>query len=217
MRRLTTDHPDDNWSTLLNYVYPGEDHFARIRHDGECEGVSLLQWIRRQCVARGCDEFPGVTNEEIDGTLSGCMMDGEGCPIALAYTFACQAVHLRDRLKRIEDILGDEYDLDRLQAWGKAYREGRMGIFALWPGADAWVVERGEEDEPVDVAGFVFLAEVMGMAILSPTMGDDGDIDYIMDALAGETAEFDSSDVYVYPMSDVYPTYEAAKAALEAR
>lgn len=39
----------------------------------------------------------------------------EGCPVALAYCFACQAANLRDRLKAIEDILGEEYDLDQLR------------------------------------------------------------------------------------------------------
>ena len=40
------------------------------------------------------------------------------CPIAKAF----------DRLAAIEDILGDEYDLDRFRELTEAYREGRLEI-----------------------------------------------------------------------------------------
>lgn len=92
---------------MLNYVY-GKDGFAHIRSDGEKDDVPLTAWAKAQCLQRGCDEFPGETPEEIDEALCDCQMDCPECPIALAYCFACQAVHLRDRLKRYEDILFDE-------------------------------------------------------------------------------------------------------------
>ena len=41
------------------------------------------------------------------------------CPIAKAF----------DRLAAIEDILGDEYDLDRLRELAQADREGRVHIY----------------------------------------------------------------------------------------
>ena len=47
----------------------------------------------------------GVLPEEIDTTICDCMMDFPDCPIALAYCFASQAVHMRSRLKMYEDIL----------------------------------------------------------------------------------------------------------------
>ena len=49
------------------------------------------------------------------------MQEGKGCtdcPIAKAF----------NRLAAIEDILGDEYDLDRLRELAQADREGRVKI-----------------------------------------------------------------------------------------
>lgn len=114
MERLTKDSPKENFETMMNYVFV-KDGWAHIRHDGESENVPLTTWAKAQCIKRGCDDFPGETAKEIDETLCDCLMDGEGCPMALAYCFACQASHLRDRLKSIEDILGDVYDLDHLR------------------------------------------------------------------------------------------------------
>lgn len=108
MKRLTTETPNDNFGTMLNYVY-GKDGWAYIRHDGENGDVPLAEWCREQCL-RGCEafpsgEFPAGTPEGIDELLCSCMMDSPGYTVALAYCFACQAVHLRDRLKIYEDLL----------------------------------------------------------------------------------------------------------------
>lgn len=114
MKRLTTDNPRDNFETALNFVY-GKNGVAYLRSDGERDDVPLHEWAKRQCVSRGCDEFPGETLEEIDETICGCGFDFSGCPVYLAYTFACQAVHLRSRLKLYEDtglFPGDVSNLD---------------------------------------------------------------------------------------------------------
>lgn len=106
MKRLTTDNPNGNFETMLNYVY-GKEGFAHIRFDGEQDDVPLTSWAKAQCLYRGCDDFPAETPEEIDETLCECVMDCPECPIALAYCFASQAIHLRSRLKMYEDILFD--------------------------------------------------------------------------------------------------------------
>lgn len=106
MERLTTDNPKGNFETVLNYVY-SKDGIAYIRNDGVNDDVPLHEWARRECIARGCDNFSGDTFQEIDETICECAFDYGECPIFLAYTFACQACHLRDRLKRYED---DEQD-----------------------------------------------------------------------------------------------------------
>ena len=105
MKRLTTDNPDGNFETMLNFVY-GEDGWAHIRHDGENENVPLTEWAKKQCEEKGC--FLAGSAEEIDETLCDCRMDCPDCPIALAYCFASQSVHMRTRLKRYEDVLFDE-------------------------------------------------------------------------------------------------------------
>ena len=119
MKRLTTDTPDSNFETMLNFVY-GKDGWAHIRYDGENEDVPLHEWARKQCLSRWCDEFPAEMPEEIDQEICDCMMDCPDCPVALAYCFASQAVHLRDRLKMYEEILfskngTEQISLDRLR------------------------------------------------------------------------------------------------------
>lgn len=113
MKRLTTDAPDGNFETALNYVY-GKNGWAYIRHDGEHEDVMLTDWAKRQCKLHGCDEVLTETPEEIDERLCDCMMDGPICPVALAYCFAIQAVHMRGRLKKYEDIFFTEDGTERI-------------------------------------------------------------------------------------------------------
>lgn len=114
MKRLTTDTPDGNFETMLNFVF-GKDGWAHIRHDSEEGAVPLTQWAKAQCILHGCAEFPVETPEAIDEEICDCLtMDFSDCPIALAYGFAVQACHLRDRLKMYEDVLFAEDGTERL-------------------------------------------------------------------------------------------------------
>jgi len=92
----------------------GKNGWAYIRHDGEHEDVMLTDWAKRQCKLRGCDEVLTETPEEVDERLCDCMMDGPICPIALAYCFASQAVHMRSRLKKYEDVFFAEDGMERI-------------------------------------------------------------------------------------------------------
>lgn len=128
MERLTKETPQENFEIMMNYVF-SRDGWAHICHDGERADVPLTEWAKEQCLNRDCTYMKGLTiAKEIDETLCDCLMDGDGCPVALAYCFACQASHLRDRLKAIGDILGDEYDLDRLRELAKAEKDGRLVV-----------------------------------------------------------------------------------------
>lgn len=140
MKRLTTDHPQENFETMLNYVF-AKDGWAHIRHDGEREDVPLTDWAKAQCIKRDCICMWSETAKEIDEALCGCLMDGEGCPVALAYCFACQASHLRDRLKAIEDILGEEYDLDHLRGLHQAEKDERLVVLPCKLADTVYVVE----------------------------------------------------------------------------
>ena len=132
MKRLTTDTPNNNFETAMNFVRGGG--WATIRAVGDEEYVPLTDWAKAQCIAHGCDEFPGTTAEEIDEVISDCIMDEGTCPIALAYAFATQAVHLRDRLKAIEDVLGDDYDLIRIHELVQAEKDGRLVVLPVKEG-----------------------------------------------------------------------------------
>ena len=114
MKRLTTETPDGNFETMLNFVF-SQDGWAHIRHDSEEGAVPLAQWSKAQCILHGCGEFSAETPQEIDEEISDClMMDFPDCPIALAYGFAVQACHLRDRLKMYEDIFFADDGTERL-------------------------------------------------------------------------------------------------------
>lgn len=138
MKRMTCDDPQDNLMTMLNYVY-AKDGWAHIRHDGENEDVPLTDWVKAQCAKCEYEISVGDTPQKIDETLCECLMGGEGCPVALAYCFACQAVNLRTRLKAIEDILGEEYDLDQ-------FREAATKINE--PKGDGWISVKDSLPEP---------------------------------------------------------------------
>ena len=137
MKRLTSDQPAGNFETMLNYVFSQEGQ-AYIRSDGVSEQPMLLTtWIRKQCIAHGCDEFPDGTPEEIDQMICDCALDYSDCPLFLTYTFACQAVHMRDRCKVYEDVLqmlknqvGEENANDQGNA-GAAQADGGAGSAPL--------------------------------------------------------------------------------------
>mgnify|MGYP006922127108 FL=1 len=149
MKRLTTDTPDGNFETVLNFVY-GKDGWAYIRHDGEHEDVLLTDWAKRQCFLRGCDEVFVEKAEEIDQQLCDCMMDAPICPIALAYCFASQAVHLRGRLKMYEDAM----PLERAQELARAEKDGRLVVLPCKLHESIFYLEDGElfDDEPYEVS-----------------------------------------------------------------
>ena len=147
------------------------------------------------------------------------------------------AIH---RLAAIEDILGDEYDLDLLQKQIQAYREGRYiilkepeqaGVSRLRelaqadregrcmvqkfaPGSEVWIVERDEDGEATEVSGFVFVVSVSGVAIVSPSINGCSDLDFILGDFVEETASSFSGDFSGYPISDCYKSHEEAEAAL---
>ena len=142
MKRLTTDKPSGNFETMLNFVY-GKDGWAYIRHDGKKADVPLTGWAKKQCLEHGCDEFPETTPEEIDQEICDCMMDYPGCPVALAYCFASQAVHMRGRLKMYEDILFAEDGTERISL------EQLRTMSVPPPNPPLTLEELREMDEPV--------------------------------------------------------------------
>lgn len=122
------------------------------------------------------------------------------------------AIH---RLTAIEDILGDEYDLDELKEMVQAKREGRCVVQEFIPGGEVWVVERDEDGEATEVSCFVFVVSVSGVAIVSPSINGYSDLDFILYDFVAETAGSFSGDFSGYPISDCYKSHEEAEAALQ--
>lgn len=103
MNRFVTDKPQNNFETMLNYVY-SKDGQAYIRADENGNGTLLTEWVRDRCVEFGC-EFMKLAcgSDNIDELICDCAFDNYDCPLFVLYTCACQAVHLRDKLKTYED------------------------------------------------------------------------------------------------------------------
>ena len=170
-----------------------------------------------------------------------------GCPdFALPKIAGLIIQQVVDRLAAIEDILGDEYDLDRLSVMVnqcmtmreevaerfsltakipldrlrepvEADREGRCVAQKFAPGDEVWIVERDEDGDASEVSGFVFVVSVNGVAIVSPSIDDCNDIDFILSDFVKETAAEFSGSLSGYPIFDCYKSRDEAKAALKAR
>lgn len=149
--------------------------------------------------------------------------DGEFCDISmcreeLGGPFCeeghCSRRRVWERLKSIEDILGGDYNLDRLRELVQADREGRCVVTELAPGDEVWVVERDEDGNPDDFSGYIFITSVRGIAIVSPSINGCADLDFLLSDFVEETAMSGSGDFSGYPIVDCYGTCEEAKAAL---
>lgn len=116
MDRLTTDNPMTNQATLLNMAYAGEDHRVKLRIREE--GADLCEYIVE--AAQNEHGWCGVTPDEV--MAGGCLECD--CPYGTLSAVATQAAELRGRLKMIEDILGDTYDLDHLRELVTADQKG---------------------------------------------------------------------------------------------
>ena len=115
MKRMTTDNPQLNIERLLNTAR-AENNQA-VLHLGD-EVITLAEYVSKYAKETGCD----VTPESV--------MDGDNCiecdcPVAILNVLGIQAAENNARLKMIEKILGNDYDLDRLKELVEADREGR--------------------------------------------------------------------------------------------
>ena len=149
--------------------------------------------------------------------------DGNFCDIAMCKEIpckdgACDQKKTWERLKFIEDILGDDYDLDRLRDLVKADREGR------------YIIMRYAEREGVDRLRELAEADREGRCVVMPCKA--GDIVYSMFPFCGvnshEIRRIEISkegcfacSALMIPFSDfgktVFPTREAAEEALKER
>lgn len=113
------------------------------------------------------------------------------------------------RIKEIENILGDDYDLDLLQDMVAEVKNRKFTS-----GQEVWIVER-EDGEAAEYSGYVCVAQIDMVVIVSPYIDGSGDIVDILSDQIEQTAEGRTGDLEVYPISDCYETREAAAAALK--
>lgn len=119
MKRITTDDPMNTWQFLNVFfckeIVNGQEIFIRCG-DESGEDISLIDWIRNAAEIHGVDGYsdgPEIVGKLVYDRMQYGWKKIEGL-LGLFYDAALQAAVLRDRLKEIEDILGDDYDLEHL-------------------------------------------------------------------------------------------------------
>ena len=119
------------------------------------------------------------------------------------------------RLKKIEDILGEDYNLDHFREIVEADRDGRCVVLPFAPGDEVWVVERDETGEPDCVSGYVFVTAAPGVALVHPFIGGSGDLQDILQDCLDNTEMSSTWDIEAYSLDDCYVSRKDAEAALE--
>lgn len=107
MERLTKETPSNNREALFNYAYAKEQE-VWLRYAGGEEDIRLVEYLSQVAKEKGCECSP----EDI---LNGDACRECDCEVEVLNTVAIQAAELRGRLMAIEDILGEEYDLDHIR------------------------------------------------------------------------------------------------------
>lgn len=104
MERLTKKNPGTNLERLLNFAIAKD---KQVVLDYGFEKKPLVQVVVEKAKSMDCDATEQAVMYE--GQCMEC-----DCAVALMNMLGIQAAELHARLSLIEDILGDDYDLDRL-------------------------------------------------------------------------------------------------------
>lgn len=129
MKRLTTNDTNHIFA-VLNLFY-AEDNEVMVRGGGpepDYADTTLVELIRRIANTHNLT-IEAEDAESLGDEMYDAMFDGvdtvEGV-VGLLRAAAVQAAEMRGRLEMIEDILGGDYNLDRLWELVQADREGRL-------------------------------------------------------------------------------------------
>ena len=117
----------------------------------------------------------------------------------------CSQRKIWERLKAIENILGDEYDLDRLRELAQADREGRCVVIDVKIGQRVWILDVGEygDDE---------IAQPLGLEVYGIALSDDHETYYFVKPPLGMDIDpFSHEDIG----KTVFLSREEAEKALE--
>lgn len=156
MKRLTSDDTKSIFYSLN--LFFAKDNEVWIRGGGpepDYQDCTLVNWIGRVADKHNLEIY-ARNAEDLGDEMYDCLQDGidtiEGI-VALLHAAAVQAATMRSYLKNIEDILGDDYDLDRLKELVQADREGRLFEAPFKIGTRVFDISDGQIDE-YEVIGF---------------------------------------------------------------
>jgi hypothetical protein len=129
MKRLTTN--DTNHILALLNLFYAEDNEVMVRGgdpEPDYADTTLVELIRRIANTHNLT-IAAEDAESLGDEMYDAMFDGvdtvEGV-VGLLHAAAMQAAEMRGRLEMIEDILGGDYNLDRLRELVEADRDGRL-------------------------------------------------------------------------------------------
>lgn len=131
MERLTKKNPGTNLERLLNFAIAKDE---QVVLDYGFEKKPLVQVVVEKAKEIGCDASEQAVMWE--GQCMEC-----DCAVALMNMLAVQAAELHARLSKIEDILGDDYDLDRLRELAQADRDGRCVVVPVKLGQPVYCLQ----------------------------------------------------------------------------
>lgn len=129
LMRLTSD--DQECIVRHLNIFFAENGKGYIRSGGaDNQDIEEITWIREAAKNIGAElcskDDEGLCDELYDNLQYGIEIP-EGV-IAYLYIAVQQAIEMRGRLKRVENILGDTYDLSRLRELVQADKEGRCVV-----------------------------------------------------------------------------------------
>lgn len=108
----------------------------------------MTDWINRAAAVQGI-ELGADDAESLGDVMYDCLQYGvdatEGI-LALLHAAAVQAAEMRGRLADIENILGDDYDIDHIRDLVESDRDGR---YVVQPKLKAWT-----DEEIAEITGF---------------------------------------------------------------
>ena len=144
LMRMTSDDPKYIASHLnIFFTQDGEGY---VRSGGpDNRDMELTAWIR-EAAGNIRAEIYAQHNECLCDELYDNLMYGIEEPegvVAYLYLAALQAIEMRGRLKDIEDILGNVYDLDRLRELVQVDREGRCVVLPCKLHDKVFFIENG--------------------------------------------------------------------------
>lgn len=136
MKRLTTN--DTNHILALLNLFYAEDNEVMVRGgdpEPDYADTTLVELIRRIANTHNLT-IAAEDAESLGDEMYDAMFDGvdtvEGV-VGLLHAAAMQAAEMRGRLEMIEDILGGDYNLDRLRELAEADRKGRCVVLPCKP------------------------------------------------------------------------------------
>ena len=116
----------------------------------------------------------------------------------------CKIPKIVDRLAAIEDILGDDYDIDRLRELVQADKDGRCVVLDVKIGQKVWILDAGEYGD--DDEAYPLELNINGI-----TLSDEHEIYYFIESPLGMDIDpFSHKDIG----KTVFLTREEAEAAL---